>query len=233
MGQKVNPNGLRYGTYKKWNSIWHANKHEYPNLIISDHIIRKSILAKYEKKLQITLIKIIRKENVIQVELHTSKASIILGENEKIYKHLKKFIEKLVTKNKSDKKIKVELKITSIKNIYLDAQWVANDIATKIENRGNYKLLQKFAISNAMKSGAVGIKTKISGRLNGVDIARSEGYSKGRIPLNTLRSKIHYAFAKAVTTYGVIGVAIWICLGEDYNYKHKKQHIQNSSRKGN
>lgn len=231
MGQKINPNGLRYGVYRNWNSSWYASKHEYPTLILNDHLIRKQILLKYGKQLQISQIKIIRRNEQITINLLTAKASIIMGENEKIYKRLKAFLINVI-KNSRDKDSKFELilKITPIKNIYVDAKWIANDIATKIENRGNYKVLQKIAIANAMKSGAIGIKTKISGRLNGVDIARSEGYSKGKIPLNTLRSRIDYAFTISHTTYGVIGVKIWICLGENLNKKnhHFRTHTKGS-----
>lgn len=224
MGQKVNPNGLRYGIFKNWNSIWYSDKKNYIALILQDKKIRDDINKKFQRKYDICNITILRREEKILVEILTAKPGLILGNEAKVLKQIHKTIlESINTKKTKKSKYYVEIKILEIRKLYLNAQWIANDIAKKIERRESYKLVQKMAISNALKSGVKGVKTKVSGRLNGVDIARSEGYSRGIMPLNTLRSKIDYATAIANTTYGVIGIKVWICTGENINKHHYKE----------
>ena len=175
MGQKVNPNGLRFGIYKKWNSFWYSDKKNYANLLLNDKLIRNYLYKQYKKKLQITNIQIVRQSDNVIIFIHTPKKGLILGKDSKILKHIIKGINKNFNPKKNKR---FEIRIVENRNFNTDAQWIANDIANKLENRANYKFVQKTAINNAKRYGAKGIKTKISGRLNGVDIARSEGIFK-------------------------------------------------------
>ena len=217
MGQKVNPNGLRFGIYKSHNAIWFAKDKDYVKNIVIDYKIRKIIEKKYERKLEICGLKIHRKNNTIGLWILTPKVGLINGEKGKMLRHIKNSINRIIPKEN-----KLYARVFEEKNMYLNAKWVANDLAKKIEKRQSFKNIQKKAIQNAMKSGAKGIKTLIKGRLGGNDIARSESYSQGIIPLNTLRSKIDYAASVARTTYGAIGIKIWICSGEYLFDKNKK-----------
>ena len=206
MGQKVNPHGLRLGINKDWDSKWYANNADFSKFLEKDIKIREFV----EKKLSaagISKVEIERNNKRSEVIIHTSKPGIIIGRGGEEIEKLKKELSLLVDEN-------IQISIADVKKPDVDANLVAASIASQIENRASFRMAQKRAIRNAMKSGVKGIKTLVSGRLNGADIARSEGYTEGTIPLHTLRADIDYATAEADTTYGKIGVKVWIYKGE-------------------
>ena len=214
MGQKVNPTGLRIGVNKDWESKWMAPKCDVAKYIVNDIKIREYL----EKKLKdagISKIEIERNSKRCEVIIHTSKPGIIIGRGGEGINKLKTEVSKLVDEN-------VQISIMEVKNIDLDASLVAQSIAKQIEQRAPFRAAQKKAIRAAMKSGAKGIKTLVSGRLGGADMARSEGYTEGTIPLHTLRADIDYAATEADTTYGKIGVKVWIYKGEILQDKKAK-----------
>ena len=205
MGQKVNPHGLRVGIIKDWDSKWYAEG-EFAEYLVEDHEIRKYL----KKKLYsagVAKIEIERASDRVRVIIHTAKPGVIIG---------KGGAEIEVTKNELSKMTgkKVLIDIKEIKRPDRDAQLVAENIAQQLENRVSFRRAMKSCMGRTMKSGALGIKTCCSGRLGGADIARSEFYSEGTIPLQTLRADIDYGFAEADTTYGKVGVKVWIYKGE-------------------
>ena len=206
MGQKVNPHGMRLGINKDWDSKWYANNSEFSKYLEKDMKIR-NFLEKKLKAAGISKIEIERNAKRSEVIIHTSKPGIIIGRGGEEIEKLKKELSNLVAEN-------IQISIADVKKPDVDAQLVAASIASQIENRASFRMAQKRAIRNAMKGGVKGIKTLVSGRLNGVDIARSEGYTEGTIPLHTLRADIDYGTAEAATTYGHIGVKVWIYKGE-------------------
>ncbi len=206
MGQKVNPNGMRLGINKTWESRWYAGKKDFKKYLNNDVKIR-DFFTKNMKDAGIAKVEIERNNNRTEVIVHTSKPGIIIGRGGEEIEKLKKRIGKEVAED-------IQISIVDIKKPDLNAQIVADSIANQIENRASFRMAQKRAIRNAMKAGAKGIKTVVSGRLNGADIARSEGYSEGTTPLHTLRADIDYATSEADTTYGKIGVKVWIYKGE-------------------
>jgi len=206
MGQKVSPVGLRIGINKGWEANWYANKNDFSDCLEKDLKIRKYL----DKKLAnagVSSVEIERNAKRCEVIVHTSKPGVIIGKGGEEIENLKKEINKLTNEN-------VQISIVDIKKPDLDATLVAKSIAEQIENRASFRMAQKKAIRNVMKAGAKGVKTSVSGRLNGADIARSEGYSEGTIPLHTLRADVDYATAEADTTFGKIGVKVWIYKGE-------------------
>ena len=206
MGQKVNPHGMRLGINKDWDSKWYANNSDFSKYLEKDMKIR-NFLEKKLKAAGISKIEIERNAKRSEVIIHTSKPGIIIGRGGEEIEKLKKELSNLVDEN-------IQISIADVKKPDIDAQLVAASIASQIENRASFRMAQKRAIRNAMKGGVKGIKTLVSGRLNGVDIARSEGYTEGTIPLHTLRADIDYGTAEAATTYGHIGVKVWIYKGE-------------------
>ena len=206
MGQKVSPTGLRIGVNKDWESKWMAPKKDFAKYLSNDIKIRE-YLEKNLKDAGVSKIVIERNNKRCEVIIHTSKPGVVIGHGGEEIEKLKKQINKLVGEE-------VQISIMEVKNADMDAQLVANNIASQIENRGSYRMAQKRAIRNTMRAGAKGIKTLVSGRLGGADIARGEGYSEGTIPLHTLRADIDYATSEADTTYGKIGVKVWIYKGE-------------------
>lgn len=208
MGQKVNPNGLRVGVIKDWDSNWFTDKN-YTNFIINDQLIRKSLM-KNLKDAFVSKIKIDRVQDTTVIKIVTARPGIVLGQNGD---NLKK-LEKEVRIALRDRKCKLNFEVVEVENPDLDAQVVADMIAKQLENRANFRIVQKKTIRNVMRAGALGIKTKVSGRLGGVDMARSEGYTEGNVPLHTLRADIDYALSEALTTYGQLGVKVWIYKGE-------------------
>ena len=206
MGQKVNPIGLRIGINKDWESKWYADKKNTPKLLENDVKIRKFLMKKY-KSAGIAKIVIERNNDKCEVFIHVAKPGLIIGQNGAEIEKVKKQVSKMVNEN-------VQFSILEVKNPDLVAQLVADTIAHNIENRVSFRVAQKKAIRNTMKAGAKGIKTLVSGRLGGADIARSERYSEGTTPLHTLRADIDYATSEADTTYGKIGVKVWIYKGE-------------------
>lgn len=206
MGQKVSPVGLRIGINRSWEANWYANKKDFSKYLENDLKIRK-FLEKKLKDAGVSSIEIERNTKRCEVIIHTSKPGVIIGKGGEEIENLKREISKLVSED-------VQISIVDIKKPDLDATLVANSIAAQIENRASFRMAQKKAIRNVMKAGAKGVKTLVSGRLNGADIARSEGYSEGTIPLHTLRANVDYAVSEADTTFGKIGVKVWIYKGE-------------------
>ena len=213
MGQKVSPIGLRIGINRGWEANWYANNSDFSKYLENDLKIRK-FLEKKLKDAGISTIEIERNNKRCEVIIHTSRPGIIIGKGGEEIENLKKEIKKLVNEE-------VQISIVDLKKPDLDAKIVADSIAQQIENRASFRMAQKKAIRNVMKAGAKGVKTLVSGRLNGADIARSEGYSEGTIPLHTLRADVDYALSEADTTFGKIGVKVWIYKGEILNKKAK------------
>jgi len=206
MGQKVNPHGLRIGIIKDWDTKWYANDKNFNDYLVEDFKIRKFI----KKKLYISgvsRIEIERAANKIKVNVNTAKPGLVIGKGGTGIEELRKDIEKLTGKS-------ALINISEIKTPELDAQLVAENIASQLEKRISFRRAMKQAMSRAMKLGAKGIKTAVSGRLGGAEIARREHYHEGTIPLQTLRADIDYGFTEADTTYGKLGVKVWIYKGE-------------------
>lgn len=215
MGQKVNPNGFRVGIIRDWESNWYTD-HDYAKFVDQDEKIRK-FLSKKLKDAFVSKIKIERSKNQIRINIVAARPGVVLGQNGENIKELEKRISRIV-----DKGTKIIIDVTEVENVDLDAQVVADMIARQLENRANFRIAQKKAIRNVMKAGAKGIKTKISGRLGGVEMARSEGYTEGNVPLQTIRADIDYALGEALTTYGLLGVKVWIYKGEVLPTKESK-----------
>lgn len=206
MGQKVNPHGMRIGIIKDWKSKWYSNNKDFSKYLAADIKLRK-YLEKRLKDAAVSNVVIERSKDKTEVIIYTAKPGVVIGHGGEEIEKIKKELCKLTNEN-------IVVSIFEIKNPDMVAQLVANNIAKQIENRGSYRMAQKRAIRNTMKAGAKGIKTLVSGRLNGADIARSEGYNEGTTPLHTLRADIDYATAEADTTFGKIGVKVWIYKGE-------------------
>ncbi|MFO7296740.1 MAG: 30S ribosomal protein S3 [Caldicoprobacter sp.] len=206
MGQKVHPHGLRVGIIKDWDAKWIVPKKQFADTLIEDVKIRELIKNKLYTA-GISRIQIERAANKISINIHTAKPGIVIGKGGAAIEALKNELEKFTKKS-------VIINIIEIKVPELDAQLVAENIAAQIEKRISFRRAMKQAISRAMKAGAKGIKTMVSGRLGGAEIARSERYHEGTIPLQTLRADIDYGFAEAHTTYGRIGVKVWIYKGD-------------------
>ena len=205
MGQKVNPHGLRVGIIKDWDSKWYADA-EFSEFLVEDYNIRKYL----KKKLYnagIAKIEIERASDRVKVVIYTAKPGVVIGKGGAEIEITKKELTKLTNK-------KVFVDIKEIKRPDRDAQLVAENIAQQLENRVSFRRAMKSCMGRSMKAGALGIKTAVSGRLGGADIARTEFYSEGTIPLQTLRADIDYGFAEADTTYGKLGVKVWIYKGE-------------------
>ena len=206
MGQKVNPNGLRLGINKDWDSKWYANKKDFSKYLANDVKIR-NYFEKNQKSNGISKVQIERNSKRTEIIVHTSKPGVIIGRGGEQIEAMKKDLSKLVNED-------IQISIVDIKKPDMNAQIVADSIAAQIENRASFRMAQKRAIRNALNSGAKGIKTLVSGRLGGADMARSEGYTEGTIPLHTLRADVDYATSEADTTFGKIGVKVWIYKGE-------------------
>ena len=205
MGQKVSPVGLRIGVIRDWESKWYADK-DFATLLHEDLKIRKFVKGRL-KDAAVSAIEIERAANRVNVTIHTAKPGMVIGKGGAEVEVLRKALTDLTGK-------RVHININEIKRPDLDATLVAENIARQLENRISFRRAQKQAISRTLRAGAKGIKTLVSGRLGGADIARSEGYSEGTVPLHTLRADIDYGTAEAHTTYGRIGVKVWIYRGE-------------------
>ena len=205
MGQKVNPHGLRVGVIKDWDSKWYAEA-DFADCLIEDHEIR-TFLKKRLFSAGVSKIEIERASDRVKIIIHTAKPGVVIGKGGAEIEKLKAELQKLVSK-------KLIVDIKEVKRPDRDAQLVAENIAAQLENRVSYRRALKSTMSRTMKSGALGIKAAVAGRLGGADIARSEFYSEGTIPLQTLRADIDYGFAEAYTTYGKLGVKVWIYKGE-------------------
>jgi len=205
VGQKVSPVGLRIGVIRDWESKWYAGK-DFGTLLMEDVKIREYLKGKL-KDAAVSHIEIERAANRVNVTIHTAKPGMVIGKGGAEVENLRTYIAKLSGK-------KVHINIAEIKHADLDAILVAESIAQQLERRVSFRRAMKQAIQRSMRSGAKGIKTMVSGRLGGAEIARSEGYSEGTVPLHTLRADIDYGTAEAHTTYGRIGVKVWIYRGE-------------------
>ena len=206
MGQKVHPTGVRVGIIKDWNSKWYADSKNFANYLVEDQKIRKFL----KKKLYaagISKIEIERTAKIVKINLYTAKPGIVIGKGGAGADAVKQEVAKLIGKE-------VNLNIVEVKQADTDAQLVAENIAMQLERRISFRRAMKQCMQKALKSGALGIKTAVSGRLGGADMARTEFYKEGNIPLQTLRADIDYGFAEADTTYGKIGVKVWIYKGE-------------------
>ena len=215
MGQKVHPHGLRVGVIKDWDSKWYADKKNFGDNLVEDYEIRK-YLKKSLFSAGIAKIEIERNDNKVRVHIHTAKPGVVIGKGGAEKDKIKAQVEKLIGKN-------VIIDIVEVKNAEVNAQLVAENIAAQLERRISFRRAMKQVMQRAMKMGAKGIKTCCSGRLGGAEIARSEHYHEGTIPLQTLRADIDYGFYEADTTYGKIGVKVWIYKGEVLNAARKTE----------
>ncbi|WP_282938083.1 30S ribosomal protein S3 [Paenibacillus sp. RC67] len=206
MGQKVNPVGLRIGIIRDWESKWYAGK-DFGDLLLEDVKIREYLKGKL-KDSAVSHFDIERAANRVNVTIHTAKPGMVIGKGGSEVEVIRNYISKLTNGKK------IHINISEIKNPELDAILVAESIAQQLERRVSFRRAMKQAIQRSMRSGAKGIKTSVSGRLGGAEIARTEGYSEGTVPLHTLRADIDYGTAEAHTTYGRIGVKVWIYRGE-------------------
>ena len=206
MGQKVSPIGLRIGVIRDWESRWFAEK-EFGNLLIEDVKIRE-FLFEALKNASVSRVEIERSKNRVEIIIRTARPGVIIGTNGENIERVKKQLEAMTAGKQ------VHVRVLEIANPDLDAYLVAKSIAEQLEQRASFRTAQKRTIQKTMRAGAKGIKTMVSGRLGGTDIARSEGYSEGIVPLHTLRSDIDYEVVEAHTTYGRLGVKVWICRGE-------------------
>ncbi|MDD3712242.1 MAG: 30S ribosomal protein S3 [Candidatus Izemoplasmatales bacterium] len=214
MGQKVNPIGQRIGIILDWESRWYADKNEVADLLHEDIKIRELLYDLY-KNASVSKIEIERSKKRVIITVNTAKPGMVIGRNAETKKAVVEKLEKLTKKQ-------VFLNVVEIKRPEKDARLVAENIAFQLENRASFRRVQKVAIQRALKAGAKGCKTLISGRLGGAEMARSEGYSEGNVPLHTLRADIDYALAEANTTYGKLGVKVWIYKGEILPSKKKE-----------
>lgn len=207
MGQKVNPNGFRLGINKDWKSKWYSSKNDFADKLLNDIKVREYLKKKLKDGAVSNIVLERNNKERTNVKIYTARPGVIIGQGGKDIEVLRGELKKLTGED-------VYVQIVEVKNPDMNAQLVADSIASQIENRASFRNAQKRAIRNTMKAGAKGIKTKVSGRLGGADIARSEGYTEGTVPLHTLRANIDYATSEADTTYGKIGVKVWIYKGE-------------------
>ena len=225
MGQKVSPIGLRIGINKTWESKWYAGNKDFSKFLNNDVKIRK-FLTKKLKDAAVSSILIERNSTKTEVIINTAKPGVVIGHGGDDIEKLKNELAKMVDEN-------IQISIMEVKNPDIDAALVAEGIAHQIEGRVSFRIAQKRAIRNAMKAGAKGIKTAVSGRLGGADMARTEGYAEGNVPLHTLRADVDYAHKEADTTYGKIGVKVWIYKGEILASKEKGGNSNGSHSKKN
>lgn len=208
MGQKVHPTGIRLGIVKEWTSKWYANSKDYADLLYTDMQVR-DFLKKKLSQASVSRIQINRPANNANITIHTARPGLVIGKKGEDIDALRAQVSQMMG-------IPVHISIEEIRKPELDAQLVAESIAQQLERRVMFRRAMKRAVQNSMRLGAEGIKVNISGRLNGAEIARNEWYREGRVPLHTLRADIDYGFAEALTTYGILGVKVWIFKGEVY-----------------
>ncbi len=215
MGQKVNPVGLRLGINKSWLSRWYVDPKQYADTLHEDLRLRRTILAAEETRgADIAQVEIVRHPQRVTVIIHTGRPGVLIGAKGANIEKLGGTLQKQIGK-------KIQLRIKEIKRPEMNAKLVAENLARQLKARASYRRAAKMAIANAMKAGVQGVKVRMSGRLNGAEIARTETFKEGRIPLHTFRSDIDYNTATAVTTFGCIGIKVWICNGEVYGRERK------------
>lgn len=216
MGQKVHPIGLRLGVNKTWQSRWYADSSEYADLVLEDLKIRKMIDNLPEcKNADIAQIEIVRHPQRVTIVIHTARPGVIIGAKGANIEKISVEIQKHLTK-------KVQIKIKEIKRAEVNASLIAQNVARQLANRGSFRKALKQASGNAMKGGAQGVKIRISGRLGGAEMSRTEEHKEGRTPLHTLRANIDYGFAEAHTTFGKIGIKVWVYNGMMYNHEQNE-----------
>ena len=224
MGQKVSPIGLRLGVNKTWQSRWYANPREYADLVLEDIKIRKMVTELPEcKSADIAEIEIVRHPQRVTIMIHTARPGVIIGQKGATIEKISADIQKQLTK-------KVQIKIKEVKRAEVNASLIAQNIARQLSGRGSYRKALKQATANAMKSGALGIKIRLSGRLGGAEMKRSEEHKEGRVPLHTLRADIDYGFYEALTTYGKIGVKVWVYNGMNYGREQLEESSETTKR---
>jgi len=209
MGQKVHPNGFRLGIIRDWNARWYAGKHEYARNLTQDLSIRK-YMKKRLANAAVSRITIDRPAQNINITVHTARPGIVIGKKGEDIDRMRRDISRMTS-------LPVQLSVEEIRKPELDATLVAESICQQLEKRIMFRRAMKRAVTNSMRLGAQGVKVMVAGRLNGAEIARTEWYREGRVPLHTLRADIDYGFAEAKTTYGVIGVKVWIFKGEVFD----------------
>ena len=222
MGQKVNPHGLRVGIIRGWDSKWYANKRNFADYLIEDNKIRKYVKTKMFTA-GIEKIEIERSANRVKLNVYTAKPGMVIGKGGSGVEGLRVDIEKMTGKT-------IIVNVEEVKVAELSAQLVAENIANQLERRISFRRAMKQSIQRTMRSGARGIKTAVAGRLGGADMARTEGYSEGNIPLHTLRADINYGFCEANTTYGKLGVKVWIYKGEVLPTKKVEQNQKSQAK---
>lgn len=222
MGQKVNPHGMRVGVIKDWDSRWFAGKSNFGDQLVEDYNLRKT-LKKQLYAAGVPKIEIERDASKVRIHIHCAKPGLVIGKQGSEIEKIRKQCEAMLGKP-------VSINVVEVKSPDLNAQLVAENIAAQLENRISFRRAMKQSIGRAMKFGAKGIKIMCSGRLGGAEIARSETYHEGTIPLQTLRADIDYGFAEAATTYGRIGVKVWLYRGEVLNVNTEKENSNNNRR---
>jgi small subunit ribosomal protein S3 len=215
MGHKVHPIGIRLGISKDWNSKWYANKREFAGYLAGDLKVRE-MLRKRLSAAGVSRIQIERPAKTARVTIHTARPGVVIGKKGEDIEKLRRDVSKIMG-------VPVHINVAEVRKPELDAQLVAESIAQQLERRIMFRRAMKRAVGNAMRLGALGIKVNVAGRLNGAEIARSEWYREGRVPLHTLRADVDYGFAEAHTTYGVIGIKTWIYKGEIFDYSQVGQ----------
>lgn len=223
MGQKVHPIGIRLGITKEWSSKWYADSQSYSSYVYQDHQVRE-FLKKRLKDASVSRIQIDRPAKRASITIHTARPGIVIGKKGEDIEKLRVEVARLLDMALHD----VRLNISEIRKPELDAQLVAEGIAQQLERRVQFRRAMRRAVTNTMRIGAEGIKVKVSGRLNGAEIARSEWYREGRVPLHTFRADIDYGLAEARTTYGVIGVKVWVFRGEVFDSGDSTQESQDA-----
>ncbi len=218
MGQKVHPIGIRLGISTDWNSTWYANSQDYANYLNDDMRVREFIKKKLAHA-SVSRIQIDRPARAMVITIHTARPGIVIGKKGEDIEKLRRIIAPMMDININN----VKLNIAEIRKPELDAQLVAEGVAQQLERRVMFRRAMKRVITNTMRLGAQGVKISVSGRLNGAEIARREWYHEGRVPLHTLRADIDYGIAEAATTYGIIGVKVWICKGEVFDLEQKRE----------
>jgi small subunit ribosomal protein S3 len=218
MGQKVHPIGIRLGITKEWSSKWYADSQTFAGYVEQDHRVREFLKRKL-KDASVSRIHIERPAKKAHITIHTARPGIVIGKKGEDIEKLRAETARLLKMPLHD----VRLNIAEIRKPELDAQLVAEGIAQQLERRVQFRRAMRRAVTNTMRIGAEGIKVKVSGRLNGAEIARSEWYREGRVPLHTFRADIDYGLAEARTTYGVIGVKVWVFRGEVFDFQDSKQ----------
>lgn len=225
MGQKVHPTGIRLGIAKDWNSTWYADSKDYANYLNSDLKIREYLKKKLFES-GVSKIQIERPAKSIRITVHTARPGIVIGKKGEDIERLRKHIGAMV-------QMPVHINVAEVRKPELDAQLVAESIASQLERRIMFRRAMKRSVGNAMRLGAEGIKINVSGRLNGADIARAEWYREGRVPLHTLRADVDYGTAEALTTYGIIGIKVWIYKGEIFDLYAEETSKPANDRSGN